>query len=87
MKTQKKIEGNNRLAMAKVEGSSPLSRSILKFNSRNQLIEIPRGYRLIPAVEWHDGKPEMFRVLVPDSGKECEKSVKSRRAKSNQISA
>lgn len=36
---------------------------------------IPRGFSLIPAIEWIDGVPRIFHILCEDGNKKCGKSV------------
>jgi hypothetical protein len=43
--------------------------------------EIPEGFSLIPAIEWINGKPRIFRILCENENGRREKSVTLRRAK------
>lgn len=49
--------------------------------SKRKRYEIPAGFSLIPAIEWVDGVPKIFRVLTENLDERREKSVKSRRVK------
>lgn len=76
-----KLTTRNRLDTVGVAGSIPVEPTIFKIPDNVQTIEIPADFQIIPAVEWVNGLPRMFRVLSRKRQKKCDKSVSGVRSK------